>query len=57
MGYTGSNTAFLGVTINSTDLGTKTSNSPKNDGTNGIPRTADETRPTNVTMVWIIRIK
>jgi hypothetical protein len=30
---------------------------PGNDGTNGTPRTANETRPVNMTVVWIMRVK
>ncbi|MFN3307350.1 MAG: hypothetical protein ACK42Z_09240, partial [Candidatus Kapaibacteriota bacterium] len=30
---------------------------PISDGTNGTPRTADETRPKNMSIVWIIRVK
>jgi hypothetical protein len=30
---------------------------PSENGSYGLPRTADETRPINMTMVWIIRIK
>lgn len=30
---------------------------PISDGTNGTPRTADETRPKNMSVVWIMRIK
>jgi len=31
--------------------------SPSTDGINGVPRTSAETRPVNMTMVWIMRIK
>ncbi|MCP3681398.1 MAG: hypothetical protein GY861_01790, partial [bacterium] len=27
------------------------------DGANGVPRTADETRPVNMSVIWIMRIK
>ncbi|MCP4133003.1 MAG: hypothetical protein GY754_18820 [bacterium] len=30
---------------------------PKNDGTNGVPRIGPETRPTNMSVVWVMRIK
>ena len=30
---------------------------PGNDGTNGTPRTANETRPSNMAVVWIMRVK
>ncbi len=30
---------------------------PKTDGTNGTPRTANETRPMNMSVVWIMRVK
>lgn len=30
---------------------------PISDGTNGSPRTADETRPKNMSVVWIMRVK
>ncbi len=30
---------------------------PISDGTNGTPRTANETRPKNMTVVWIMRVK
>ncbi len=30
---------------------------PGNDGTNGTPRTANETRPVNMSVVWIMRVK
>ncbi|MCD4813753.1 hypothetical protein K8S19_08695 [bacterium] len=30
---------------------------PRSDGSNGTPRTADETRPINMSVVWIIKIK
>jgi len=30
---------------------------PGNDGTNGTPRTANETRPSNMSVVWIMRVK
>ncbi|MFN3780659.1 MAG: hypothetical protein ACK4SO_00615, partial [Candidatus Kapaibacteriota bacterium] len=30
---------------------------PISDGTNGTPRTADETRPKNMSVVWIMRVK
>jgi len=30
---------------------------PTNDGVNGEPRIADETRPVNMSMVWIMRVK
>lgn len=41
-----------GFTINSTIVGDSIT-----DGVNGTPRTANETRPTNMSVVWIIRIK
>ncbi len=34
-----------------------TTGDPITDGTNGTPRTASETRPTNMSVVWIMRIK
>lgn len=36
---------------------TVTVSSPTNDGTNGVPRTGDETIPTSYGVYWIIRIK
>ncbi len=30
---------------------------PMDDGTNGTPRTADETRPVNMSVVWIMKVK
>ncbi|MBV6492449.1 MAG: hypothetical protein LDLANPLL_00443 [Turneriella sp.] len=30
---------------------------PKSDGTNGTPRTSSETRPVNMSVVWIMRVK
>jgi len=36
---------------------TLTISGPSSDGVNGTPRTADETRPKNMTVVWIMKIK
>lgn len=34
-----------------------TTNDPVTDGTNGTPRTANETRPVNMSVVWIMKVK
>lgn len=41
-----------GTLINSSSLA-----NPTNDGTNGTPRTANETRPVNMSVVWIMKVK
>lgn len=48
-------TSIVGQTYSSS-YKTLTSTSNVNDGTNGTPRTAAETRPLNVTGVWVVKL-
>lgn len=52
---TGSN-ANSGANVQATQSAL-TTGAPANDGTNGVPRTASETRPANMSVVWIIKVK
>lgn len=54
-GGTGISNAFNGAT-GLQEAATPTA-SPYADGTNGAPRTANETRPVNMSVVWIMKVK
>ncbi len=53
------NTGGSNVTVNSTFVAKTNGKAedPLSDGTNGTPRIASETRPVNMSVVWIMRIK
>jgi len=55
---TGTGAAFAGSTRTATpSINNQTARDAMDDGVTGAPRTADETRPINITMVYIMRVK
>jgi hypothetical protein len=49
--------SYLDAAIGDTATGNVKAFAPITDGSNGTPRIDDETRPINMTVKWIIRIK
>ncbi len=52
-----SNEAGIGPALNMTFHGSLNVGSPKTDNINGTPKIANETRPVNMSVVWIMRVK
>ena len=58
----GSGTEYTGVHSNYANTGSEEktgyyAKDPTSDGANGAPRTANETRPVNMSVVWIMKVK